>query len=199
MFNFCVDKIKNYVPAVRGDWIFGEHLRLNRKLKKASVMLLLEKDKADDWKILVTRRSMNLRINPGQLCLPGGSIDDSDIDHIQAALRETEEEVGIKPEYIEIIGELDTYEAVIGFEIFPVVALFKGDHSMIKCLENEVSDYCWLSLDKLYSSVQIKEILWHGANRKIHEMKDEENIIWGGTAGIIMNFFETQNIQHLHT
>jgi len=75
--------------------------------------------------VLLTQRTAHLAAHAGQISFPGGSIEPEDTDSIAAALRETEEEVGLPREYVEVIGRLDTYITSTGFEVTPVVGLVR--------------------------------------------------------------------------
>jgi 8-oxo-dGTP pyrophosphatase MutT (NUDIX family) len=74
--------------------------------------------------VLFTERSKELRAHAGQISFPGGGIDESDADARAAALREAQEEVGLDPRHVEIIGQLDDCPTfVTGFVIAPVVGV----------------------------------------------------------------------------
>ena len=72
--------------------------------------------------VLLTQRSAHLNDHAGQISFPGGKIDATDASPLDAALREAEEEVGLKREFIEPIGYLDLYATGFGFRILPTVA-----------------------------------------------------------------------------
>ncbi|NUS39560.1 MAG: CoA pyrophosphatase, partial [Lysobacter sp.] len=73
--------------------------------------------------VLLTRRTEDLRHHAGQVSFPGGRIEPGDRDAIAAALRETEEEVGIAANQLSPLGFLDPLATVSGFRVLPVVAL----------------------------------------------------------------------------
>ena len=75
--------------------------------------------------VLLTQRTQHLAAHAGQVSFPGGRVEASDLDSIDAALRETEEELGLPREYVEVVGRLDTYLTSTGFEITPVVGLVR--------------------------------------------------------------------------
>lgn len=77
-------------------------------LPKAAILLplLIRRGKPH---LLLTVRSMKLKTQPGQVCFPGGRQDPSDEDDIQTALRETKEEIGLRPEQVQIVGKLIPY------------------------------------------------------------------------------------------
>ena len=75
--------------------------------------------------MLLTQRSPHLSSHAGQISFPGGKIDATDASPLDAALREAEEEVGLKRDFIEPIGYLDLYGTAFGFRILPTVARVK--------------------------------------------------------------------------
>src|SRR5213075_1587875 len=73
--------------------------------------------------VLLTQRTAHLSAHAGQISFPGGRIEEDDPDAVAAALRETEEEVGLPRERVSVIGRLDTYITGTGFEIAPIVGI----------------------------------------------------------------------------
>ena len=75
--------------------------------------------------VLLTRRTDHLRDHAGQISFPGGRAEEIDADAVHTAMREAEEEVGLAPEQVEVIGTLPVYTTVTGFHVTPVVALVR--------------------------------------------------------------------------
>ncbi len=75
--------------------------------------------------VLLTQRTPHLKRHAGQVAFPGGRIDDSDSDAVAAALRETEEETGIAPHFVEPVGFLDTYLTGTSYRVTPVVGILR--------------------------------------------------------------------------
>jgi 8-oxo-dGTP pyrophosphatase MutT (NUDIX family) len=94
----------------------------------ASVLLALAPvDGADDLRLVLVQRTDHLRQHAGQVGLPGGAVDPGDADGIAAALREAEEEVGLDPAAVRVLGSLDrTYLPVSDFDVLPVVGVWDG-------------------------------------------------------------------------
>src|SRR5207245_986903 len=91
-------------------------------LRPAAVLVPLI-DHPDGMAVLLTQRTAHLSAHAGQISFPGGRIEAEDPDAIAAALRETEEEVGLPRDRVRVIGRLDTYVTGTGFEITPIVGL----------------------------------------------------------------------------
>ena len=75
--------------------------------------------------MLLTERQPHMRQHAGQVAFPGGRIDETDLSPIAAALRETEEETGILPGFVEPLGFLDTYLTSTNYRVVPVVGIVR--------------------------------------------------------------------------
>jgi 8-oxo-dGTP pyrophosphatase MutT (NUDIX family) len=141
--------------------------------------------------VLLTQRSPHLSSHAGQISFPGGKIDATDASPMDAALREAEEEVGLKRDYIEPIGYLDLYGTAFGFRILPTVAKVKPGFSL-KINEAEVVDAFEVPLAFLMNpeNHQIRSKEFRGIERSYYEMPFAERYIWGATAGILRVLYE---------
>ncbi len=95
---------------------------LPAELTPAAVLVPIV-DHADGLTVLLTERAPDLRHHPGQISFPGGRIEASDAGPLEAALRETEEEIGLSRASVEVLGFLPDHLIVTGYSITPVVAL----------------------------------------------------------------------------
>ena len=94
--------------------------------RRAAVLIVIY-DREGEAHILLTKRRDDLPSHPGQIALPGGTVDPEDRSARDAALRETEEEVGLPRAGLRVIGELDDVDTIVtGFIIRPFVALLEG-------------------------------------------------------------------------
>ena len=84
-------------------------------------------DHKDGLTLLLTERASDLRHHPGQVSFPGGRLEASDRDVIETALRETEEEIGLGREHVEVIGFLPGHLIITGYRVTPVVAFVAPD------------------------------------------------------------------------
>ena len=141
--------------------------------------------------VLLTQRTEHLSSHAGQIAFPGGKIDAGDASPMDAALREADEEVGLKREFIEPIGYLDLYGTAFGFRILPTVAKVKPGFKLT-INENEVVDAFEVPLAFLMNpenhQVHVKE--YRGMERSYYAMPFAERYIWGATAGILRVLYE---------
>jgi len=140
--------------------------------------------------LLLTERQPHLRRHAGQIAFPGGRIDDTDSDAVAAALRETEEETGIAPAFIEPIGFLDTYLTSTNYRVVPVVAVLRPGFTAVP-QEAEVKDVFEVPLAFLMDPAHHERHSrdWQGHTRYYYAMPWNERYIWGATAGMIRNLY----------
>lgn len=95
---------------------------VTRALRPAAVLVPLIRE-ADDYTLLLTVRASSLRRQPGDISFPGGAIDPDDASPLTAALRESEEEIGLEPADVDVLGQMDEMSTITGFRITPFVGL----------------------------------------------------------------------------
>src|SRR5712675_238128 len=141
--------------------------------------------------VLLTQRSPHLNNHAGQISFPGGKIDATDASPLDAALREADEEVGLKREFIDPIGYLDLYATGFGFRILPTLARIKPGFKL-RINETEVDDAFEVPLAFLMDPVnhQVHSKEFRGIERTYYAMPFEERYIWGATAGILRVLYE---------
>ena len=138
--------------------------------------------------VVLTRRTDDLPSHAGQISFPGGGIDPGDVDAEAAALREAEEEVGLAPRHVTLLGRLDTYVVRTGFSVVPVVALLHPPFDLQaeagevdEIFEVPLAFFCDPSNRELHSRV------FRGAERFFFAYPFGDYYIWGATAGILSN------------
>ena len=141
--------------------------------------------------VLLTQRSAHLNEHAGQISFPGGKIDATDASPLDAALREAEEEVGLKREFIEPIGYLDLYATGFGFRILPTVARVRPGFKL-SINKGEVDDAFEVPLAFLMTpeNHQVHSKEFRGMERSYYAMPFAERYIWGATAGILRVLYE---------
>lgn len=141
-----------------------------------------------DLEILLTKRSNSLKNHPGQIAFPGGKKDQIDSSPIETALRETQEEVGLNPENVEIIASLPSHKTATGFVIKPYLGLINQPFSET-LRQGEVDEiftvpYEYILNEKNFS---IKTRKWNGSQRSYYVVPYGPYYIWGATARILLN------------
>ena len=155
-------------------------------LAPAAVLVAIT-DRAEPGLIL-TERSSSLRKHAGQVAFPGGRVDESDANEIAGALREAQEEIGLPPHLVDIIGTTDRYHSFTGFDIIPVLGVIPPDLPLIPQAD-EVADWFELPLSYAFDPQNrlTKEIEVQGVTRHYYEINWEGRRIWGITAAILAN------------
>jgi len=144
--------------------------------------------------LLLTQRTSHLATHSGQIAFPGGKKDRTDADIIATALRETEEEVGLTPEFVQVLGTLPIYTTGSAFIITPVVALVQPGFTLVPN-PGEVADVFEVPLDFLMNPAHHRRhtLVADGVRRDWFSMpyQDQlvERFIWGATAGMLRNFY----------
>ena len=138
--------------------------------------------------VVLTLRPETMRKHPGQVSFPGGRIDPGDDGPVDAALREAEEEIGLKRADVEIIGTADRYRTITGFEVTPVVGILPPDLPL-KAHPGEVAAIFEVPLDYLLDPAHqnVRSLEWRGRERCYYEIEWQGRRIWGATAAMIVN------------
>jgi 8-oxo-dGTP pyrophosphatase MutT (NUDIX family) len=138
--------------------------------------------------VILTERPKTMRKHPGQISFPGGRIDPGDSGPAEAALREADEEIGLSPSFIEVVGTTDRYRTVTGFEVTPVVAVVRPGFTL-RCEPREVADAFEAPLYYLLDPArqQVRTVEWRGRERTYYEIMWEGRRIWGATAAMLVN------------
>jgi 8-oxo-dGTP pyrophosphatase MutT (NUDIX family) len=141
--------------------------------------------------VLLTQRTAHLSAHAGQISFPGGRIELEDLDAITAALRETEEEVGLPRERVSVIGRLDTYVTGTGFEITPIVGIVAPPFALaIDPFEVAEAFEVPLAFILDRRNHQRIERPVGAQSRSFFVLPFEGRNIWGATAGILVNLAE---------
>ena len=138
--------------------------------------------------VILTLRPETMRKHPGQISFPGGRIDPGDDGPVAAALREAEEEIGLPPAAVEVIGLADVYRTVTGFQVTPVVGIVPPDLPLSPH-PGEVAALFEAPLHYLLDPAHQHErsAVWRGRERHYYEIDFEGRRIWGATAAMIVN------------
>ena len=158
---------------------------------RAAAVLVPIVRRGADLAVLLTLRTDHLPSHGGQICFPGGKIEDSDEGPLDAALREAHEETGLDPGLVEPLGYLDIYQTRSGYRIIPVVGLV-DPAARFSPAAGEVADLFEVPLRFLMDPVNhLQESrMWRGVERRFYAMPYGERYIWGATAGMLKKLYD---------
>jgi len=161
-----------------------------RKLRPAGVLLPLRVT-PDGVRLILTKRSSALKHHPGQIAFPGGKQDEGDKDVIAAALREAEEEIGLRPDNVDVLGALPVHETVTSFVMTPVVGRVRDVFEPIPEV-SEVDEVFEVPLDHVMtrSNYRVEGRFWRGTLRRYYTVPYGPYYIWGATARILRSMAE---------
>lgn len=180
-------------PEEDGDHRFNPgHPRLERSepLRDAAVLIPVV-DRGAQATVLLTKRAETLRSHTGQVAFPGGRIDSGDRSAEFAALRETDEEIGLGREFIEVIGRMPDYVSGSGYRIAPVLSIVRPGFSLT-LNSDEVDAAFEVPLAFLMDPANHHRDsrFWNDLEWFFYEMPYDGQRIWGVTAGIIRTLYE---------
>ena len=159
--------------------------RHHQSLKQAAVLVpLIEKE--NTLKVVLTKRASHLKHHAGQISFPGGKVEESDLDIIATALREANEEIGVLPEHISVVGKLHPYQTITGFVVTPIVA-FLDKRASFNVDVNEVAEIFDVPLYHFLdtSNHQTLDVHHKGKAHQVNFMPYRHYNIWGATAAML--------------
>ncbi len=156
----------------------------------AAAVLVPLIDHGASQSVLLTRRTDHLRHHPGQISFPGGRLEAVDSSAIDAALRETEEEIGLDRRHVELLGALPDYLTGTGFRITPLVGIVRPPFKLTLDAF-EVAEAFEVPLAHFFDPAnhQLHSMEYQGRMVHFHSMPYDRHNIWGATAGIIMSLY----------
>jgi len=189
-----------WTPEVVREPIFSE-----RKPQQAAVLiaLVMRGPERQTPHLLLTQRAAHMKTHSGQVAFPGGKLDPQDAHLQAAALREANEEVGLHPRHVQVLGELPMYQTGTAYQVTPVVALVSPELELSPSAD-EVADVFEVPLIFLMNPAHHRRHHYevNGVTRQWFSMPYEETrlssegqpevverFIWGATAGMLRNFY----------
>ncbi|MEM6728987.1 MAG: CoA pyrophosphatase [Pseudomonadota bacterium] len=165
----------------------GVVLPAGRKLRPAAVLILI----TPEGRVVLTKRAAQLKHHPGQIAFPGGKMDAEDAGLWDCALREAEEEIGLKRQDAEFLGTLPSHETVTGFVVTPQVAILKEPQAFTPS-EGEVAEVFDVPLSHVLDpgKFRVEGRMWQGAVRHYYVVPYGPYYIWGATARILRGLAE---------
>ena len=163
-----------------------EAVKTENLIEAAVLIPIVERN--DGLKVILTKRSNNLKQHPGQISFPGGKSEKTDKSLVATALRETKEEIGIKDKNVEILGQLSKHVTITGFKITPFIGRIKMGFST-EIQASEVSEIFEVPLSYLSNprNFRVESVKWKGKKRFFYSIPYGPYYIWGATARILKN------------
>lgn len=176
-----------------GDHVINPDFRdliLGNRLRDAAVLIPVV-DRGPEATLLLTKRTDSLRNHSGQVAFPGGRIDPEDGTAEIAAIREAGEEIGLAPDFIDVVGRMPDYVTGSGYRIAPVLAAVRPGFSLT-INPAEVDDAFEVPLRVLMDPANHhrESRFWNEKERFFYTMPHDVHRIWGITAGIIRTLYE---------
>jgi 8-oxo-dGTP pyrophosphatase MutT (NUDIX family) len=161
-------------------------------LLRAGVLIPLVR-RGDGIELVFTRRTDTVLTHKGQISFPGGQREDSDVETVETALRESYEEIGLEPSRVTVLGELDdVFTAVSSFVITPVVGVVDGGIANLVLAPDEVKSLLVVPVAQLLDpDVHTTETRNVGEQQyRIHYYTVGDDVIWGATGRIVYQFLK---------
>ena len=181
-------------PAYIAGVSFDQQAQLEKLIpaqRTSAAVLVPIVERPEGLTLLFTQRASHLRRHAGQISFPGGRIEPADTGPMSAALRETEEEIGLSRDCVRIIGYLPKQIIFTGYCVTPVVGFVRPEFDL-RLDENEVSEAFEVPITHFLdtSNHQSRE-RWIGElAAQVYDFHYGERRIWGATAGIIMSLYQ---------
>ena len=165
------------------------NLITDRSLTPSAVLIPVV-NAQNDPRILFTVRTAHVEHHKGEVSFPGGARDPDDETIADTAIRETHEEVGIRPEHLRILGRLNDHRTRTGYHITPFVGIVRpgADYDHDRFEVNAVLEVPFGDLWETY--LKGPQPFTYGQNRiTAYEFRHDGQRIWGATAAILAEFF----------
>ena len=145
------------------------------------------------WALLFTRRSESLRKHRGQVAFPGGGADVNDADPCQTALRESNEEIGLNSDNVQILGYLPSVPTVSHYWVTPVVGWIQKPFKIVMSKDEVARVFTvpieWLADPKNVSYKKL-ETPWGTKQSVVFFNKYDEELVWGFTGSLTLKLLE---------
>jgi 8-oxo-dGTP pyrophosphatase MutT (NUDIX family) len=172
----------------------GDRFRLRPEPPRPAAVLVPIVAHDSGTTVLLTERTSHLHDHAGQVAFPGGRTDPGDASAVHTALREAQEEIGLTPDFVEVLGELPQYLTGTGYRVTPVVAVVRPGFDL-QLDEFEVAQAFEVPLEFLMNPRhhERRRVVYGDIDRVFYSMpyrRDErEFFIWGATAAMLRNLY----------
>ena len=158
-------------------------------LSSAAVLIALV-DRPSGLNLLLTRRADTLTRHSGQIAFPGGRAEPGEPPWT-TAVREAEEEIGLEPRFVRLVGLGDLYRTGSGFEITPVIAFVQPGFTITPSID-EVAEVFETPFTLVMDPANHEERVWESpeGSRRYYAMAYDDRLIWGATAGILRGLWQ---------
>jgi 8-oxo-dGTP pyrophosphatase MutT (NUDIX family) len=183
---------KKLVSEILSDHLIDEEEGRHPEAVRAAVLLpLFERD--GELFLVFIRRAETLRAHSGEIAFPGGRVESGDHSLVATAVREAQEEIGLEPERVEIVGLLPSvFTVVSNYIISPVVAFLPRGLGDLHLQTTEVKELIIAPLSALADPSIARKERWTraGQTRTVYFYDYGQYCIWGATGRILKAFLE---------
>lgn len=167
------------------------HILNSGAVPAAVLMPIFERDGEDH--ILFTKRTDTVEHHKGQISFPGGRREDTDRDLLQTALREAHEEIGLMPDSVDVLGELDDEMTFVSNYVITPFAGYIPYPYPFKLSPDEVQEIMEVPISTLLDKANFRqeEETEGDITYPVYYYHYGDEVIWGATARILKRFFDT--------
>jgi len=160
------------------------------KFTHAAVLIPIISEE-DQLKVILTKRTETLKHHRGEISFPGGKSSKEDNNLVETALRETDEEIGVKGDQVQVVSRLDDLFTITRYIITPFIGLIRGEIELVSN-DAEVAEILHVPLKLFLTQEKFAEKAWerNGVKYPLYYYYWKNYEIWGATAYIINQFTE---------
>jgi 8-oxo-dGTP pyrophosphatase MutT (NUDIX family) len=190
-----LEKLRSRLPNLESHTLGPEHLE--KKERDAAVLAAFSEGRYEP-ELILTLRSHRMRSHAGEVAFPGGKVESLDLSLIQTALRESEEEIGLKPQYVELVGQIDAMHSRQGVKVQPIVGLIEPSLDLKPCSE-ELDAVFKVPVSLFYdkSALTMHRFEMGGNRVEMPAFQYGDFTIWGLTAAMIVNILNQVNDEQI--
>jgi len=179
------ERLKRAPPAYT---VYGDDGTEGREAASTAAAVLIPVVLHGELTVLFTQRTAHLKSHAGQVSFPGGRAEPGDASAEYTALREAEEEIGLRRERVEVLGRLPDYRTRTGFRVTPVIGTVVPPLALAPD-PREVESVFEVPLDFLLDerNRERRTREFQGLQVGYYVYEYQGHVIWGATAGMLVN------------